>query len=126
MVATVLDRIVVRGVLGTEIPVSVFLGAGLGLPHGARGLIVHPDAHIGENCMLFHRVTLAANDRGAPHLENDVLVGVGACVIGPVTIAAYAQIGANATIVKDVPGWTIVHSQPVITRLRGGIEDPSP
>jgi serine O-acetyltransferase len=109
--AAFLDPIVVRGIFGTEIHPEAVIGPGLGLPHGARGLVVHPAARIGANCMIFHRVTLAANAHGAPVLGNDVLIGTGACVIGPVRIGARARIGANAVVIKDVPDGALVYSE---------------
>jgi serine O-acetyltransferase len=103
------DRLYVRLLIGAELPPTVRAGAPLKLPHGGRGVIMHPDCTIGANSMIFHRVTLAGTAEGAPTIERDVTLGVGACVIGPVRVGAGARIGANAVVTRDVaPGVTAV------------------
>jgi serine acetyltransferase len=109
-----LDRVIVRAILGTEIPSDAEIAPGLGLPHGARGLVVHPSTRIGANCMIFQRVTFAAAEHGAPDLANDVFIGSGACLIGAVRVGAYARIGANAVVVRDVPERGLVYTEATI------------
>ena len=48
---------------GADIPLNCKLGGGLQLPH-PNGIVIHPDAEIGPNCLLFQQVTIGANDRG--------------------------------------------------------------
>jgi serine O-acetyltransferase len=104
----VADRLYLRLLQGTELPPTIRCGPGLALPHAGRGVVIHPDASIGENSMIFHRVTLAATHDGAPQLADNVLVGAGAVILGPVTVGGGATIGANAVVVKDVaPGETV-------------------
>lgn len=102
------DVLVLRLALGSEIPTSVSIGTALALPHAGRGIVVHPDARIGSNCMIFHRVTLAAKDGGAPTLADDVTVGTGAVILGPVHIGYRATVGANAVVTRDVPAGATV------------------
>jgi serine O-acetyltransferase len=94
-----------RVVCGTDIPAAVSAGPGLRLPHGGRGVVVHSDALLGARVTLLHNVTIGvrAADQVAPRLEDDVYVGSGACVLGPVTIGAGAKVGANAVVLTDVP-----------------------
>jgi serine O-acetyltransferase len=55
--------------------------------------------------MIFHRVTLVGEPGGSPTVGDDVTIGVGACLIGPVRVGAGAVIGANAVVTHDVaPG----------------------
>lgn len=97
------DQFVLRVLIGAELPPTVRCGPGLALPHAGRGVVVHPASVIGDNSMLFHRVTLAATSHGAPCLQDNVLVGTGAVVLGPVVIGSGAVIGANAVVTHDIP-----------------------
>jgi len=89
-------------VTGADIPVNSRIGGGLLLPH-PQGIVIHPDAEIGPNCLLFQQVTIGADTRGIPRLGAHVDVGAGARIIGPVRIGDYARIGANAVVTIDVP-----------------------
>lgn len=99
----VADRLYLRLLMGAELPPTFSAPAPLKLPHGGRGVIVHPDSSIGRNSMIFHRVTLAGTGSGTPSIGPDVTIGVGACLIGPVRVGAGAKIGANAVVTHDVP-----------------------
>jgi serine O-acetyltransferase len=113
------DWLYLRLLQGTELPPTIRCGDGLALPHAGRGVVIHPEASIGANSMIFHRVTLAATSDGAPQLANDVLVGAGAVILGPVTVGAGATIGANAVVVKDVAAGDTVGGIPARS-LRSG------
>lgn len=89
-------------VTGADIPLNCQIAGGLLLPH-PNGVVVHPDAVIGPNCLLLQQVTIVA---GA-HLGGHVDVGAGAKIIRPVTIGDHAQIGANAVVLSDVPAGAI-------------------
>lgn len=91
-------------VTGAEIPLNVRLGGGLLLPH-PNGIVVHPDAVIGPNCLLFQQVTIGNGGRkpGVPVLGGHVDVGAGAKLLGGITIGDHAKIGANAVVIDDVP-----------------------
>ncbi len=89
-------------VTGADIPLNCRLGGGLMLPH-PNGIVIHPAAEIGPNCLLFQQVTIGAGEDGVPILEGHVDVGAGAKILGAVTIGRHAKIGANAVVVNDVP-----------------------
>jgi serine O-acetyltransferase len=89
-------------VTGADIPVNSHIEVGLLLPH-PNGIVIHPDARIGPNCLLFQQVTIGAAHGGVPRIEGHVDIGAGAKVLGAVTIGAHARIGANAVVVCDVP-----------------------
>ena len=72
------------------------------LPH-PNGIVIHPDAEIGPNCLLFQQVTLGVGDEGAPKIGGHVDIGAGAKVLGPVVVGRHARIGANAVVLTDVP-----------------------
>jgi serine O-acetyltransferase len=93
-------------VTGADIPLSCRLGGGLLLPH-PNGIVIHPDAEIGPNCLLFQQVTIGTREgSGAPKIGGHVDVGAGAKIIGGVTIGQNARIGANSVVLDDVPPGT--------------------
>src|SRR5579872_2714427 len=89
-------------VTGADIPLNCNIAGGLLIPH-PNGIVIHPDAEIGPNCLLFQQVTIGDARGGVPRLGGHVDVGAGAKIIGPVTIGNHANIGANAVVTKDVP-----------------------
>jgi len=91
-------------VTGAEIDLNVRIGGGLLLPH-PNGIVIHPDAILGPNCLLFQQVTLGTGGPipGSPKLGGHVDVGAGAKILGGVTIGDHARIGANAVVLADVP-----------------------
>ncbi len=89
-------------VTGAEIPLGTQIGGGLMIPH-PNGIVIHPAATIGPNCLIFQQVTLAGGDGGAPKIGGHVDIGAGAKILGAVTIGDHAKIGANAVVLIDVP-----------------------
>jgi len=95
-------------VTGADIPTNCRIEGGLLLPH-PNGIVIHPDARIGPNCLVFQQVTIGVARGGVPRIEGHVDIGAGAKVLGPITVGAHARIGANAVVVSDVPpGATVV------------------
>ncbi len=88
-------------VTGADIPLNCKIGGGLVLPH-PNGVVIHPDAEIGPNCLFFQQVTIGAAD-ALPKIGGHVDIGAGAKVIGGVDIGNHAVIGANAVVNCDVP-----------------------
>jgi serine O-acetyltransferase len=89
----------------SDIPLGFNPGGGFALPH-PTGVVIHPGAVVGPNCMLMQQTTLGAargNRKGTPTLGGHVDVGAGAKIIGAVTIGDHAIIGANAVVLIDVP-----------------------
>jgi serine O-acetyltransferase len=76
------------------------------IDHG-MGVVVGETAVIGDDCTLYHGVTLGGTSwkkgKRHPTLDKGVVIGAGAKVLGPITIGANAKIGSNAVVVKDVP-----------------------
>jgi len=90
--------------VGCDLPPQLVCGPGLRLHHAGRGVAVHRRAVLGANVTLFQDVAIGQRDNtGEPVLEDGVVVGVGARVLGPVRLGAGAKIGANAVVVDDVP-----------------------
>ncbi len=105
-VVQVADALWVRGLMGTEIPTCVPLGPGLRIPHGGRGIVIHPTVRVGSEVTLYRNVSLGVKDsRGGPTIGDDVEIGTGAAILGPITVAGRCRIGANAVLTRDTePG----------------------
>jgi serine O-acetyltransferase len=94
-------------VTGADIPLTCKIGGGLVMLH-PNGIVIHPDATIGPNCLIFQQVTIAGGRGGAPKIGGHVDIGAGAKVLGGVTIGNHATIGANALVVFNVPDGAVV------------------
>jgi serine O-acetyltransferase len=90
---------------GIEIHPGAKIGKGLFIDHG-MGVVIGETTEIGDNVTLYQGVTLGGTgkDTGKRHptLENDVVVGAGAKVLGPIKIGSGSKIGANAVVLKDL------------------------
>jgi serine O-acetyltransferase len=94
-------------VTASDIPLNCKIGGGLLIPH-PNGIVIHPHAEIGVNCLIFQQVTVGTRDEaGAPRIEGHVDIGAGAKVLGPVRVGAHARIGANAVVARDIPSGTV-------------------
>ena len=97
---------------GIEIHPGATIGRRFFIDHG-MGIVIGETSEIGDDCSIYHGVTLGGTtwQKGKRHptLENNVVIGAGAKILGPITIGAGARIGCNAVVVKDVPmGATVV------------------
>jgi serine O-acetyltransferase len=95
-----------RWLTGIEIHPGATVGRRFFIDHG-MGVVIGETAEIGEDCTLYHGVTLGGTswNKGKRHptLAKGVVVGAGAKILGPITIGEGARIGSNAVVVKDVP-----------------------
>ncbi|MCB9778860.1 MAG: serine O-acetyltransferase [Alphaproteobacteria bacterium] len=103
---------VVRGLTGIEIHPGARIGAGVFIDHG-MGVVIGETSVIGDDCTLYHGVTLGGTswrkEKRHPTLEDRVVVGAGAKLLGPIRVGADAKVGANSVVVRDVPdGATVV------------------
>lgn len=101
-----------RWLTGIEIHPGAKLGKRLVIDHGF-GVVIGETAEVGDDCIIFHGVTLGGLKfdpvKRHPTVGNRVLIGTGAKILGPLTIGDDARIGANSVVVKDVaPGTTVV------------------
>jgi len=111
---------------GIETSPRVKVGAGLFLPHTV-GTILGAES-IGTNAIIMHGVTLGArqfdfhfSSNSRPIVGNNVFIGAGAIIVGPITIGDYAKIGANAVVLNDVPSHSLVVGVParVVNESKG-------
>jgi len=95
-------------VTGADIPLNSNLGGGLLITH-PNGIVIHPKAIIGPNCLIFQQVTIGSRDGGIPTIGGHVDIGAGAKIIGNIKIGDHVRIGANSVVLEDVPdGCTVV------------------
>lgn len=95
-----------RFLTGIEIHPGATIGRRFFIDHG-MGVVIGETAEIGDDCTLYHGVTLGGTSwkegKRHPTLGNGVVVGAGAKILGPITIGDSAKIGSNAVVVKNVP-----------------------
>lgn len=96
-------------VTGAEIHLTCSIGGGLLLPH-PNGIVIHPKAKIGNNCLIFQQVTIGVNHKSStpPIIADHVDIGAGAKILGNIEIGYLAKVGANSVVTKDVPSKTTV------------------
>jgi serine O-acetyltransferase len=113
-----------RMLSGIEIHPGARIGPGLFIDHG-MGVVIGETAEIGSNVTLYHGVTLGGTSwkkgKRHPTLEDDVVVGAGAKILGPITIGARTRVGANAVVVKNVPPDSVVVGIPGRVTHRKGV-----
>ena len=113
---------IARWLTGIEIHPGARIGRRFFIDHG-MGVVIGETAIIGDDCTLYHGVTLGGTSwqkgKRHPTLGNDVVVGAGAKVLGPIEVGDGARIGSNAVVVKPVPPGTTVIGVP------GRLVDPT-
>src|SRR5436190_15981568 len=104
-----------RAVTGVEIHPAASIGADLFIDHGS-GVVIGETAQIGDRVTLYQGVTLGgtgfARGKRHPTIEDDVTIGSGAKLLGPITVGHRAKVGANTVVVSDVPADSTVVGNP--------------
>jgi serine O-acetyltransferase len=104
---------------GIEIGSDVELGEGVVFLHTV-GVVIGGDARVGDRVVFLGGNTVGTIDwKGYPRIGNDVIIGAGARILGPITIGDGATIGANAVVVSDVPPGSTAVGVPAVVRYRG-------
>jgi serine O-acetyltransferase len=107
--------LITRSVTGIEIHPAARIGHGLFIDHGA-GVVIGETADIGDNVTLYQGVTLGgtgfATGKRHPTVQDNVTIGSGAKLLGPITIGHGAKIGANSVVITDVPPNSTVVGNP--------------
>jgi len=97
---------------GIELGIDVTLGPGVYFIH-SLGTVIGGDARVGARVRFMGNNTVGtASDNGYPVIEDDVEIGAGARILGPVRIGKGAKIGANSVVLKDVPAGTVAVGAP--------------
>ena len=104
-----------RAITGIEIHPAARIGSDFFIDHGS-GVVIGETAEIGDRVTLYQGVTLGgtgfARGKRHPTLDDDVTVGSGAKLLGPVTVGRNAKVGANTVVIEDVPAQTTVVGNP--------------
>jgi serine O-acetyltransferase len=104
-----------RAITGIEIHPAATIGEDFFIDHGS-GVVIGETAEIGDRVTLYQGVTLGgtgfARGKRHPTVEDDVTIGSGAKLLGPVTIGHGAKIGANTVVIEDVPANSTVVGNP--------------
>ncbi|GAC1323089.1 MAG: serine O-acetyltransferase [Thermoleophilaceae bacterium] len=104
-----------RMITGVEIHPAARIGDSLFIDHGA-GVVIGETAEIGDNVTVYQGVTLGgtgfARGKRHPSVGNDVVIGSGAKLLGPISIGSGARVGANSVIIHDVPENSTVVGNP--------------
>lgn len=113
---------IARFLTGIEIHPGATLGEGILIDHG-MGVVIGETAEVGDRVTIYHGTTLGGTgkDTGKRHptVGDDVIIGAGAKILGPINIGSNSKVGANAVVIKDVPeGATVVGVAANIVRLR--------
>jgi serine O-acetyltransferase len=105
------------------------IGDGLYISH-IGGIHINPQAVLGRNCDVAHRVTIGASAmgrQGAPVLGDDVYIGTGATLVGKIKVSSGAKIAANTLVISNIPEGATVMGVPgrIIMRPRKASEPPA-
>lgn len=114
-----------RFVTGVEIHPGARIGRRVFIDHG-MGVVIGETAEIGDDVLLYHGVTLGGTSldkvKRHPTIENDVVIGAGAKVLGPVTIGHHSRIGAGSVVVGDAPPHSTLVGVPARVVHRRGLQ----
>lgn len=106
---------------GVEIHPGASIGRRFFIDHG-MGVVIGETAVIGDDCTLYHQVTLGGTsvrrEQRHPTLGDRVIVGAGATILGPVTIGDDSRVGAGAVVVRDAPAGSSLTGVPAVARPR--------
>ncbi len=96
--------------LGFTVPLNV-CGPGLSLAHYGS-IVIDAEVHIGKNCRIHSGVNIGRHRGGSPRIGDDVYIGPGAKLFGPIEIGDDCQIGANAVVTRSFPKGSRLHGVP--------------
>ena len=119
---------IARFLTGIEIHPAAIIGQRFFIDHG-MGIVIGETSEIGDNCSIYHGVTLGgttwSKGKRHPTLEDDVVIGAGAKVLGPITIGKGSRVGCNAVVVNDTPPDSTVVGVPGHVIVKRDDEDKS-
>jgi serine O-acetyltransferase len=106
---------IMRGITGIEIHPAATIGRSLFIDHG-MGVVIGETTEIGDYVTIYHNVTLGGTSlektKRHPTIEDHVVIGTGAKVLGAITIGANSRVGANAVVIKSTPPNSVVVGVP--------------
>jgi len=118
----------VQIITGIELPCEVLIGRNFVIDHFG-GIVISGYAQFGDNCRIRNGVVVGlrrVEEKCAPIIGNNVDIGAGAKILGPIRIGNNVLIGANAVVLCDVPDNSVAAGVPASIRPRRGNQDPYP
>jgi serine O-acetyltransferase len=114
-----------RVVFAAEVPHQARIGRNVKIWHSGLGTVIHPRAVIGDNVGIAQGVVIGGRShfKDVPVIEDDVLIGAGAKVLGPIRVGRGAVIGANAVVLHDVPAGAMVGGIPAKILRRSATQE---
>lgn len=105
-----------RILFNCDIAYQVDLPVSTVMPHQGLGVVIHPNTIIGNNCIIYQNSTIGSKHGtgkdGAPTIGNNVMIGAGSVVLGPIRVGNNVTIGANSVVLSDVPDNSVVCGSP--------------
>jgi serine O-acetyltransferase len=118
-----------RWLTGIDIHPAAKIGPGFFIDHG-MGTVIGETSEIGSNVTMYHDVTLGGVSwekvKRHPTIEDCVVIGAGAQILGPIRIGKNSRIGANSVVVKDIPEHSVVVGVPGRVQSLNGMPIPQP
>ncbi|MBA3612978.1 MAG: serine acetyltransferase [Nitrospirales bacterium] len=116
----------IRLLFACWLPHTADIGRRVVLGYGGLGIVIHGEAHVGDDVHIDQCVTIGGNGTrfGVPTIGNGVYIGAGAKILGPVVIGNDAVVGANAVVVTDIPSNCLAVGVPAKV-IRKGIDPAS-
>jgi serine O-acetyltransferase len=117
-----LGELLVRLRWSADLPPSLALRDDVVLMHNALGVVIHAQTTFAGPAVIMQHVTLGLADRrpgensGAPRIGRDVVIGAGACILGPVTVGDGSVVGANSVVTRDVPSGHLASGNPAVVK----------
>ena len=107
-------EVFLRIVFSCDIPAQVKMGKNCRFAHNALGVVIHPEAIIGNNCKIGQNVTIGGRSGITilPIIEDDVEIGANSLILGPIKIGKGSKIGAGSVVLKDTPPNSVVVGNP--------------
>lgn len=109
-----LISIVLRVIFSAQLPKDLYLPATTKLGYQGLGIVIHPRAIIGSNCLISQNVTIGGTSKkhGVPRIGNDVYIGAGAVVLGDITLGDNVVVGANSVVTKSFGSGVVIAGVP--------------
>lgn len=105
-----------------DVPFNKNIASTVGFHHNMRGMVISLACSIGENCEIYHHVTIGAGPGGYPKIGNNVLIYTGAVIVGGITVGDGAIITANSCVYHDVPANYVMQGNPAqVRRIRSNL-----
>ena len=116
---------VCRVIYSIDLPYTCEIGKNVVFQHNGLGCVIHSRAIIGEGTEIYQNVTIGGrNGRGHPVIGKNVFIGAGACILGGITIGDDAVIGANSTVIEDVPkGGIVVGNKAKLIKCKNNLDN---